>query len=190
MEYGVAHALRHAIPRGMSRAVVFTLAAVIAIAWPLAPALHARGLSLPAWHGFLLGAFASWTLAGRMSARWFGLYAASLVAVWFVTRESFTLVCLATAMLIVVAGRAGTLSRWCDGAVPQLLGRMSYSLYLLHVPVSGAAFYLLSRFQNGAPSRALLIALVVLAINFVAAWAFWWAAERPSTALARRLRKR
>lgn len=187
---GVAHALRHTPGDRRPEAAVFTFAAVVAIAWPLIPALHARGIALINWYAFLLGAFASWSLSGRLHPRWVALFAVALLAVWSRTRDSFIIACLATAMLIILVGRAGSLSNCGDSWLPQFLGKISYSLYLLHVPVSGAAFSLLSRLWDATVVHDVLAALIVLVINCVTAWCFWWLAERPSTALARRLRER
>lgn len=187
---GVTHALRQTPGDRRPEAAVFTLAAIVAIAWPLIPALHARGVALVTWYSFLLGAFASWTLSGRLKPRWFGLFAAALLVMWSSTHDAFAMACLATAVLIYIAGRAGKLSGWCNSRLPQFLGKISYSLYLVHVPVSGAAFYLLSRLHGETVWNDLLAAVIVLVINCVAAWCFWWLAERPSMALARRLRKR
>ena len=63
------------------------------------------------------------------------------------------------------------------------LGAISYTLYLIHNPISGASFYLLAR--AGAPQWAALI--LTLAACIVAAAALWWIVERPTAALARRV---
>lgn len=169
--------------------LLFLAAALLAIVAPMVPALQPRGLALANWHGFLLGAFVAWSLAGTISPGWFIAFAAALLGTWWRTGDSFTPVCVVTAVVLLLVGRAGHLGDWLSAAPLQWLGRISYSLYLLHVPVSGVAFRVVSRvLGGGAPSEA-LAAVVVLAINLAAAWVFWFAIERPSTELARRLRK-
>ncbi len=186
---GVAQAFQRDQASRRSTAVVFTLAAITSIIWPLVPSLHLRGLALPNWHGFLLGAFVYWSIKGTMPTRWYLLYAAALLGVFAVTHDSFTIVCVATSGIILLVGLAGKLGSWLEAAWLQFLGKISYSLYLLHVPVSGAAFFVLSRLLGHSPGEDFLAMVAVIAINCIAAQLFWWAVERPSTALGRRLRK-
>lgn len=186
---GVAQYFRRAADDHRALAIVFTIAAVASIVWPLVPALHLRGLALPNWHGFLLGAFVCWAIKGTMSTRWYVLYALALTGVYAITRDSFTIVCVLTSAMVLLVGRAGKLGSWLDAAWLQFLGKVSYSLYLLHVPISGAAFFVLSKVLGHSPAEDLLAVVLVIAINCVAAQLFWWGVERPSTALGRRLRK-
>ncbi len=187
---GIAQAFRRRDADSGSLAMVFTLAALVSIIWPLVPALHLRGLALPNWHGFLLGAFAYWTLKGRMPTRWFVVYALALIGVFTTTRDPFTAVCVTTATVILLVGRADKLRTWLSGPTLQLLGRISYSVYLLHLPVVGASFFVLNKLLPRTPLLDLLAGLVVVAVTCAAAQLFWWSVERPSTALAKRLRKR
>ena len=186
---GVAHAFRTGENDRRSQAVVFTLAALASIIWPLVPALHIRGLALPNWHGFLLGAFVFWSLKGIMRARWFALYALALTGVWAQTHDSFTIVCVTTATMILLVGLAGKLTVWLEARWLQFLGKVSYSVYLLHLPISGATFWALNRVMPHTPALDVLASVIVIALNCVAAQLFWWGVERPSTSLAKRLRK-
>lgn len=169
--------------------LVFLVAAVVAILAPLVPGLAVRGLALVNWHGFLLGAFVAWSLSGTIATPWFVAFAACLLGTWSRTGDSFTPVCVVTAIVLLLVGRAGHLGDWCAAAPLQWLGRISYSLYLLHVPVSGVAFRVVSHVTGAGAGGEAAAGLLVLAINLVAAWLFWRAIERPSTAFARRLRK-
>jgi peptidoglycan/LPS O-acetylase OafA/YrhL len=186
---GVAHRWRRDVTDRRPQYIVFMLAAIASVAWPLIPALHLRGLALPNWHGFLLGAFACWTLRGTIRAHWFVLYALLLCGVFAVTRDSFTIVCVITATIILLTGRAGRLGSWLGARWLQFLGKVSYSLYLLHIPISGAAFFLIGRFLGKSPTQDAIAMVLAIVINCVAAQIFWWLIERPSTTLARRVRK-
>ena len=195
----VAHTFRSDENDRRPQAIVFTLAAITSVVWPLFLALHVRwpmipdlylrGLALPNWHGFLLGAFAFWSLKGVMRPRWFVLYALALTGVFAVTHDSFTMVCITTATIILLVGRAGKLSQWFAARWLQFLGKVSYSVYLLHLPISGAAFWALNKVLPHTPALDVVATLIVIALNCVAAQLFWWSVERPSTALAKRLRK-
>jgi peptidoglycan/LPS O-acetylase OafA/YrhL len=186
---GVAHRIRSDAADRRPQYVVFLIAAIVSLAWPVFPALHLRGLALPNWHGFLLGAFACWALRGTIRPQWFALYALLLCGVWGLTRDSFTIVCVITATLIFLTGKAGRLGAWLGARWLQFLGRVSYSLYLLHIPVSGAAFFLIGRFLGKTPAQDAIAMVLAIGVNCVASQIFWWLVERPSTSLARRVRK-
>ena len=173
-----------------AQAGIFAVAAVASIIWPLVQSLHLPGLALTGWHGFLIGAFTYWCLSGVMAGRWLLLYGLALLGVFSVTRDPFTAACVVTATIIYAVGRAGHLTDWLGQRAPQFLGRVSYSIYLLHLPIEGAAFWALNRVLPRTPLFDALSALLVIAIALAGAQLFWWAVERPSTALARRLRTR
>ena len=98
------------------------------------------------WHYFALGVVIYWALRGALHARWAALYVAlcgvSMVLsdwhginrrfIWHSLSLTAMLVALATALLLWWAGTHGQLARWGDNRVLQYLGRISYSLYLIH----------------------------------------------------------
>lgn len=68
------------------------------------------------------------------------------------------------------------------------LGSISYSLYLVHVPVGGRVVNLGNRFVDG-PAQQLALSLVALAVSLAFAWAFWRIVERPSVRAAAQVGK-
>jgi peptidoglycan/LPS O-acetylase OafA/YrhL len=172
-----------------ARAIVFGTVAIVSLVWPLVPALQLPGLALSHWHGFLLGVFVCWMHRGVVPAAWPFCYIAAVLILFGITRDPFTLACACAAIFITIAHYRGALGRWLGQRLPQFLGRISYSLYLIHVPVSGALFVLCYRVLGRTPMQEAIAAVLVLLGNCVAAAIFWRVAERPSTALARRIRK-
>jgi peptidoglycan/LPS O-acetylase OafA/YrhL len=67
-----------------------------------------------------------------------------------------------------------------------LLGGISYSLYLTHVPVGGRIVNLGRRYVSG-PLAEVLLSLVALATCLAFAWLFYRVIEKPSIAFAKRI---
>jgi peptidoglycan/LPS O-acetylase OafA/YrhL len=175
--------------REPTRRLIFGAAAAVSIVWPVIPALQVPGLALGHWHSFLLGAFLCWHHRGVITMAWPLVYSAALLGVFAITRDTFTLACVLTGALVLVAVQRGALSTWLSQRLPQFLGRISYSLYLIHVPVSGALFAICFRMLAHTPLQEALAGVLVLAGNWIAAAIFWRIAERPATELARRIAK-
>lgn len=91
---------------------------------------------------------------------------------------------------LAVAGAAGAivlglgwpgLARLLEGTVPQWLGKTSFSLYLVHVPILVTLAY-----AFGAEDWH-WAALLGVPLSLAAGWLFWRAVERPAHRLARSL---
>ena len=90
----------------------------------------------------------------------------------------------ASALLIWLALQPGPLRRVLRHPALRFLGTLSFSLYLVHIPV-------LAALQHGLHGRlppAAISAIGVLA-SLAAAWVFYRAAERPAHRLARRVER-
>lgn len=70
--------------------------------------------------------------------------------------------------------------------VTEFLGRISYSLYLVHVPVGIPFQSLLMRPAEGSLQQTVVV-LASLAVSVLAAWVFYHLVERPSVVMARRI---
>jgi peptidoglycan/LPS O-acetylase OafA/YrhL len=68
--------------------------------------------------------------------------------------------------------------------VLSFLGTISYSLYLIHVPIGDRVIHLVMRLGPTLPVQVAAIALGVAASTF-AAWCYWRLIERPSAAFSR-----
>jgi peptidoglycan/LPS O-acetylase OafA/YrhL len=162
---------------------LFAIGALVSLIWPFRLAFSTinPGLFLPFWHGFLLGAFAYWAFIGRIKSLLFYLYAATLVLAASLYQDSFTLTCVLVSALLLEVGRAGRLHLWLNWRWLQFAGLISYSLYLVHNPITGAAFNVGYRLTGRSPATEALWLVLVVLIDVAVAYAFWYLIERTST---------
>lgn len=74
------------------------------------------------------------------------------------------------------------------GSALLVLGTISYSLYLMHIPIGSKIVNFGLRFVEWEPGR-LLLSIAALVISIIAARAFWQLIEQPSTIAARQIQK-
>lgn len=70
--------------------------------------------------------------------------------------------------------------------ISEFLGKISYSLYLIHMPVGIPVVRLTERFADG-PGGHVAVSLTAMLFCVSASWVFYYAVERPSIRLARRI---
>jgi peptidoglycan/LPS O-acetylase OafA/YrhL len=149
------------------------LVQLIELRWP--------GLFLGQWHIFLAGVLAAWALGGTLSRRWFYLYAALLATAAAPVQSRFTQTAVLTAVLLLEVGRADRLGRWLGWRPLQLLGTISYSLYLVHTPVTAfVSAHTLFRLTPRTPAWEACWLVVFVAASYAFAFAFHYAIERPA----------
>ncbi len=128
---------------------------------------------------FMLGAVVGWTTTGRLSHRWFYGYA-GLVACHLLSGFTIELfIAWIAALSIYSCWRIGKLQKWLSAPVLQSLGALSYSLFVIHYPVSwmvGKAGYQLTGDHAWAAVMWLFLSLVA---SLGAAWLLYNLVERP-----------
>ncbi len=169
--------------------ILFAAAAVVAALFPTGLVREETlpaGLFLRSWYAFFGGAFAYWALDGTIRRSAFYLWAGALAAAAIYVHNAGAVVSMAIAALLLEVGRAGKLRDWLNYRPLQFLGKISYSLYLMHGPIGGwilaYAFYHLT--PHTAPWELFWL-LVALAANCIGAWLFWRLIEAPCIRLAR-----
>lgn len=84
---------------------------------------------------YFLGMLLRWTLVGS-SAPWvMAGYLAMMIAALVIDWRPRLLVAALTAVIIVLVAHRRALQRWPDNAVVTYLGRISFSLFLVHFPI-------------------------------------------------------
>jgi peptidoglycan/LPS O-acetylase OafA/YrhL len=142
-----------------------------------------EGLFLDRWHCFFIGVLAYW---GIKSTKSIAAFAALAVLLCFSAPTTFTIISMMTAAGLLIAGRTGFITRGVGWPPLLFLGTISYSLYLTHNPVTGAAFFVLAK--AGIPEWAALFVSTAACIALAAA--FWFAIERPTMKFAHRIKLR
>ncbi len=180
-------------PHRSTLQVLYGISAALSLLWPfglLGDESRAIWFA-PLWYSFMLGVllFARWRRqipAWALAAYMVLLTAAPLVA----GREGdFAWVSVATTALLWTAIERERLGHWLADRPSQFLGRVSYSLYLIHTPVLGAALVVAAKVL-GEPTVAKQILGIVIGVvaSLVAAEIFYRAVERPAIMMSRRLR--
>jgi peptidoglycan/LPS O-acetylase OafA/YrhL len=173
---------------GRRTAIILLIAGAVSLLWPLrlGPTLP-NGLFPPLWHGFLLGVGAYWSWRDRSAAPVFAAYALIIGVSAVAYTDKFSLACVVTSMSLFVMGAINRLYTACNWRWLQFLGAISYSLYLIHNPITGASFrvgYMVTG-QNIYWEAIWWFASLAACIAF--AWAIYRAVERPSVHLAHKV---
>ena len=176
--------------QGRATTITFAVAALVSLLWPLGIVTEGpwRGSFLPLWHGFLLGSGAYWAWRHPKIAPYYLAYGASLLVAGLWHSDNFTTVCVLTSLLLWAASISGRIYTACSWRPIQMLGAISYSLYLTHNPITGAAFRAGYMVTGRSPLLEAFWWLLVTCACIGFAWAVWWLVERPSIRLARRVR--
>jgi peptidoglycan/LPS O-acetylase OafA/YrhL len=128
---------------------------------------------------FLAGILTYQFKVGRLS-KWHFLPALAVTAVVTSFRSGalVAVTCAITALLIAFAHFGGRMLTW--------LGALSYSLYLMHVPIGGKIIDLGVRFQHGELVPGFFL-LAATAGSILSAWVLYRLVELPSQRLASRI---
>jgi peptidoglycan/LPS O-acetylase OafA/YrhL len=190
--YAILLAVGHNDPEarfnGRRTAIVLLIAGSVSLLWPLGLGPELRpGLFPPLWHGFLLGVGAYWSWRDRGAAPVFAAYALIIAASAIAHSDTFSLACVMTSVSLFLVGAIDRLRTAWNWRWLQFLGTISYSLYLIHNPITGAVFRVgfMITGRNVFWEAIWWSASIAACIAFASA--IWWTIERPSVRLARKV---
>ncbi|MEI9939919.1 MAG: acyltransferase [Pseudomonadota bacterium] len=152
--------------------------------WPMGP-----GWFVPFFYLFLSGSLAAWRTLGRISDRVFQLCLLAMGLALFSRPELARVLGFLTVLVLYAAIRRDALHRWLSARWAQWLGRISYSIYLIHAPL--AVFFLGLRTRISSDSG--LVSLACLLGTYVCTVALasllHVAVEVPCLRLAQQLKR-
>lgn len=154
-----------------------------------------EALFVDRWFQFAFGVITYLHYRGSCSGRWIVAATASCIVggvLFGVTayRITSTLLTAGTALAILASWRVGWWNALLIGRTMQFLGRISYSLYLLHVCVGWRTVVLVRELFGTSYStlHAYAAFAIGMAASVAAASVMYIVIERPSIALARKIR--
>jgi peptidoglycan/LPS O-acetylase OafA/YrhL len=174
-------------PRGLVLCVV----AVLSMAWPLGLAADPGWLGSFAgfWYTFTAGVLVAQARLGSSAVQGFAA-ACILAMLWvgYVRQDVFTLTSAATAILLWWAQSPWAPRPWGSGWRGwAFLGMVSYSLYLLHNPITGVVFNLFRRLGVSSVWMELLAAIAAVAVCLLLSFMAYQWVERPAIQWSRQL---
>jgi len=189
---GLAERLSRNRPPGEGREGFFLLAFFLP---PAILALFVFNLesSMDKWiiyffHMPVFGALAWWTLERRIPATAFWAYAAMLLVGLAVRFRIEIVIAVITGVTLYRAGRSRGIHEWLSVRPLQYLGRISYSLFLVHYPSGWLVTNLGYRITGDHPHAAVLWLVLALVVSIGAAHLLYVFVEKPSSELAERLK--
>jgi peptidoglycan/LPS O-acetylase OafA/YrhL len=132
---------------------------------------------------------ACWAYTGRISPRWFYLVLLATGIPAVITQDLRGITTVSTAGIIYYVGVTNRLTTWLSGPVFQFFGKISYSMYLIHMATGILAVNVLWKFVEPTPANALLLAPVALIGCILGSILLYTLIERPSVAISQRLKK-
>ena len=85
------------------------------------------------------------------------------------------------------AARRGKLAVWLNIPAFLFVGMISYSLYLIHNPITGAFYRVAYKITGRSPAAESFWFLPMIGVNVACAFGFWWLFECTSLALGHRV---
>lgn len=169
--------------------VSISLLAVLGIVSILLPRDVLKAWFIQWWFYFASGALCYYAVINRRYRLPFGGFAAIFLVSAIVQRPLPMLVAWVTVFSLFIAGISGKLTRWLDIPVLQYLGRISYSLYLVHLLVAVYVLRFGYRITGNNPIAAVFWFVVGGIVSIFAAHLLYLAVERRSIQFAARFKR-
>ncbi len=143
-------------------------------------------LCFKTWHMFCLGLLAYW-LHKKWISWWVAISLIFCVALTvFLRYDPHKLFAILTTLLLVLASHLGKLSSWLKNSTIQFLGRISYSLFLIHGTIGWRVLSVGDRLTGHNTFSAIIWLIVATACSILCAYYMYIFIEKPSVLLSKR----
>lgn len=139
------------------------------------------GLFIDLWASFFIGVLAK---QASDDLRW--SFALFLVAAPLAWSGSFGITNVITAIILLVSVRTGWAETGLNWSWLQFLGTISYSLYLIHNPLTGASGFLAHRIMGVGIWADAATLIIIVGTSIAAAYLLWIVIEHPTHRLSKR----
>lgn len=136
------------------------------------------------WYLFAMGAMSFWCLVGDMRSPVFLLFAISAITLGAVYRQNGVVCGAVVALIIYGVGRANYLTTLLSNPIIQYFGRISYSLYLIHLLILIRVYRVGIHLTGSAARPAICWFIVAGGLSIVAAHLIYYFVEAPTIRLA------
>ena len=166
---------------------ILTCAMAASLLWPtgIVTIDPWRGSFFPLWYGFLLGVAAYWSWRYSFIRPFFAGIALLVLVAGVIRGDGFSVTCAIVASLLLVMGCLNRLSSTLHQPWLQFLGLISYSLYLIHNPITGASFRVGYLLTGDTVWAEILWSAAAICACVLCAWWIYCLVEKPSMKLAR-----
>jgi peptidoglycan/LPS O-acetylase OafA/YrhL len=147
-----------------------------------------NGWFLNDWNLFVLGCLLWWTIDRKISDWWLIGFAGFLGYAAYCTGNYAGYTGLLTMSAIGIAAMTGKLSTWLSHGPVQFLGKISYSLYLLHPLIGPMIDGPIHHYHPDSVVWSIAGITISVALSIAAAWLMYRYVEVPGIKLGKRLR--
>jgi peptidoglycan/LPS O-acetylase OafA/YrhL len=159
------------------------LSSILALPWAfgwLQTPIWAGGF-IGFWYSFMAGVLVCWAIFANRIFQWFTIGYLLLIIGSVVFKHSDAVIVTGlTATSLFFAGVKGYMQRWLNWRWLQFVGLVSYSLYLLHNPLTGASANLLRRILSPSLLTDIIVTLAAISFCLFMAWLNFICIEKPS----------
>jgi peptidoglycan/LPS O-acetylase OafA/YrhL len=176
----------HGSPHAVTYPFLFTTLISLSRPFQATAADHTKVFT-PYWFIFASGVLIWWAIDRKINRQIGWVVVATLWGFASITYEVGTIAAAFTTTLIYLAGILEKLDVWLNFRILQFLGLISYSLYIIHVPISSCMLGIRTRLSDGSDLANLILFVIVLTVCIASSAAFYQLIEVPSINWSRKI---
>ncbi|MBD2156186.1 acyltransferase [Leptolyngbya sp. FACHB-16] len=142
----------------------------------------------PYWYMFFMGSLTWWVLEKKIHTTFYWLYIAIMIVPLVHHWDIRILATLITGLSIYLASLGNQLDHWLDNRWQQYLGKISYSFYLVHIPIGMSLINVGYRLSGGSSVMALIWFFLAFLVSIAAAHFIYQFVEKPSLKLSQKFK--